>query len=43
MVITDLGVFKREGTERRFRLKELAPDVTIDEIKAKTEADIVFE
>ncbi len=43
MVITDLGVFEREVTQRRFRLKELAPDVTIAEVKAKTEADIVYE
>ncbi|MDA8889049.1 CoA transferase subunit B [Hellea sp.] len=42
MVITDLGVFVRKGEERRFRLKELAPDVTVGEIKAKTEADVVF-
>jgi len=43
MVITDLGVFDREVGQRRFRLREMAPDVTVDEIKAKTEADIVFE
>jgi len=43
IVITDLGVFEREVTQRRFRLKELAPDVTIAEVKAKTEADIVYE
>ena len=43
MVITDLGVFAREGDQRRFRVKEIAPDVTIDEIKAKTEADLIFE
>ncbi len=43
MVITDLGVFVREGARRRFRLKELAPDVTVDEVKAKTEADVVYE
>lgn len=43
MVITDLGVFNREGEQRRFRLKELAPNVTVDEVKAKTEANIVFQ
>ena len=43
MVITDLGVFDREQGQRRFRLRELAPGVTIDEVKSKTEADIVFE
>ncbi len=40
MVITDLGVFSREGERRRFCLKELAPGVEVDEVKAKTEADI---
>jgi len=43
MVITDLGVFAREGVQRRFRVKELAPDVTLDEVKAKTEAGLVWE
>jgi len=43
MVITDLGVFNRETGQNRFRLVELAPDVTVDEVKAKTEADIVFD
>ena len=42
MVITDLGVFVREGEPRRFRLKEIAAGVTVDEIKAKTEADVIF-
>ncbi len=42
MVITDLGVFTREGDQKRFRLKELAPDVTIDEVRSKTEADVVW-
>ncbi len=43
MVITDLGVFNREGDQNRFHLKELAEGVTLDEVKAKTEANIVFE
>ncbi len=43
MVITDLGVFDREGQEKRFRLKEVAPDVSVNEIKAKTKADIVYD
>jgi acyl CoA:acetate/3-ketoacid CoA transferase beta subunit len=43
MVITDLGVFDREAGQKRFRLRELAPDVTLDEVKAKTEADVVWE
>lgn len=40
-VITDLGVF--EITERGFELKEIAPEVTIDEIKAKTAGRLVIE
>ena len=43
MIITDLGVFNREGPKARFRVTELAPGVTIEEVKAKTEADIDFE
>ena len=43
MVITDLGVFNREGGQSRFRLTEMSDGVTVDEIKAKTEADIVYE
>ena len=40
-VVTELGVF--EITERGFELKEIAPNVTIDEIKAKTEGRLVVE
>ena len=43
MVITDLGVFNREGGQNRFRLTEIANGVSLDEIKAKTKADIVYE
>lgn len=43
MVITDLGVFDREQGQARFRLRELAPNITLDEVKAKTEADVIFE
>lgn len=43
MVITDLGVFDREEGQKRFRLRELAPDVSLDEVKAKTEADVIYE
>ena len=43
MVITDLGVFERAEGQARFRLIELAPNVTLDEVKAKTEADVIFE
>jgi len=42
MVITDLGVFAREGERRQFHLKELAPDVSVDEVRSKTEAEIVI-
>jgi len=42
MVITELGVFAlaRRG-EPSVRLLELAPEVTLDEVRAKTEADFV--
>ncbi len=43
MVITDLGVFDRASGQNRFRLRELAPGVTLDEVKAKTEADVIYE
>ena len=42
MVITDLGVFDREDGQKRFRIRELAPGVTLDEVKAKTQADVVY-
>ena len=35
-IITDLGVF--DINEQGMFLTEIAPDVTVDEIKAKTEA-----
>jgi len=39
MVITELGVFElaRKG-ETNLRLLELAPDITLEEVQAKTEA-----
>ena len=40
MVITDLGVFARK--DGVFHLSELAPKVTLDEVKAKTEANVIF-
>jgi 3-oxoacid CoA-transferase B subunit len=43
MVITDLGVFSRAEGQHRFRVTELAPDVALDEVRAKTEANIAFE
>jgi 3-oxoacid CoA-transferase subunit B len=39
-VVTDLGVF--EITPEGFRCIEHAPDVTIDEIKAKTAGRLVI-
>jgi 3-oxoacid CoA-transferase subunit B len=38
MVITDLGVFTLDRHGGGLTLIELAPDVTLDEIKSKTEA-----
>jgi 3-oxoacid CoA-transferase subunit B len=38
MVITDLGVFTVDKKAGGMTLVELAPDVTLDEIRAKTEA-----
>ena len=38
MVITDLGVFDIDKKNGGMTLKELAPGVTLDEIKSKTEA-----
>jgi len=43
MVITDLAVFNRERNETNFRLQELAPSVSVDEVRAKTEADVIYE
>ena len=40
--ITDLGVFERPEGQAKFHLRELAPGVAVDEVKAKTEADVVF-
>ena len=37
MLITDLGVFRRDGG--LFELIELAPGVTLEEVRAKSEAD----
>jgi 3-oxoacid CoA-transferase subunit B len=38
LLITDLAVFERPDRHGGFRLIELAPDVTLDEVKAKTTA-----
>ena len=41
MVITDLCVLVMDPERRRFRLTELAPGVTVDEVLAKTEAEVL--
>ncbi|MBY0302675.1 MULTISPECIES: CoA transferase subunit B [Sphingomonas] len=39
MIVTDLAVFQRPDHQSPFRLIELAPGVTADEVRAKTTAD----
>jgi 3-oxoacid CoA-transferase subunit B len=41
MIITELGVFEFDDARERFALKELAPDVTLDDLKKQTEAEFV--
>lgn len=41
LVITDLAVI--EVTPQGLRLKERAPDVTVDQIRAATEADLLID
>jgi 3-oxoacid CoA-transferase subunit B len=43
MIITDLAVFARTDRTSRFKLIELAPGVTADEVKKKTSAEFVAE
>lgn len=43
MVISDLCVLQMDHDKRRFRLIELAPGVTADEVVAKTEAEILVD
>ena len=43
MVITDLCVLEMDESKQRFRLTELAPGVTVDEVLAKTEAEILTD
>jgi acyl CoA:acetate/3-ketoacid CoA transferase beta subunit len=38
MIITDLAVFQRPDHDSPFKLVELAPDVTKDEVREKTTA-----
>ena len=42
MIITDLCVMVMDPDRRRFRVTEIAPEVTVDEIRAKTTAEILF-
>ena len=41
MIITDLAVFQRENHDSPFRLIELAPGVTAEEVRSKTTANYV--
>jgi 3-oxoacid CoA-transferase subunit B len=41
MVITDLCVLEMDWDRERFVLRELAPDVTADEVVEKTEAELI--
>lgn len=43
MVITDLCVLQMDEDKRRFRLTELAPGVTAEEVLEKTEAEILVD
>ena len=43
MVITNLGVFSRETKSTPFKLIELAPGVDLDQVRASTDAQILFE
>ena len=43
MIISDLCVLKFDREANRFRLTELAPGVTIDDVREKTEAEIIVE
>ena len=42
MIISDLCVMVFDNEAKRFRVTELAPGVTADEIREKTEAEILF-
>ena len=39
-VITDLGIF--DIIDRKMQLVELAPEVTVDEVKSKTTAEFII-
>jgi acyl CoA:acetate/3-ketoacid CoA transferase beta subunit len=42
MIITDLAVFQRADHTTPFKLIEMAPGVTADEVKSKTTAQFLF-
>ena len=42
MIITDLCVMEMDRDHKRFRVTELAPDVTREEIESKTSAELLF-
>jgi 3-oxoacid CoA-transferase B subunit len=42
MLITDLAVLVFDDARRRFVLKEVAPGVTAEEVRQKTEAEIII-
>ena len=42
MIITDLGVFERPSGTDRFRLTELSQGVSLEHVKSKTEADVIW-
>jgi acyl CoA:acetate/3-ketoacid CoA transferase beta subunit len=41
MIVTDIAVFQRPDYDSPFRLVELAPGVTAEEVRAKTTAHYV--
>ncbi|MDQ3246532.1 MAG: succinyl-CoA--3-ketoacid-CoA transferase, partial [Pseudomonadota bacterium] len=41
MIVTDLAVFQRPDHDSPFRLIELAPEVTAEEVREKTAAQFV--
>ena len=41
MVITELGVFEMDRSKRRFAITELAPGVTVEEVRSKSEAELI--
>ncbi|AWM76472.1 CoA transferase subunit B [Phenylobacterium parvum] len=43
LLVTDLGVFEINRGRSAVRLVELAPGVTLDEVRARTEADFVTD